>query len=81
LTFLRFFDGFACTSELVAGVLFFEGELLLGALASEATLLGSASLRSVILSDEASLDCRAASVIKDDQAGVRAGCFSWSCAG
>jgi hypothetical protein len=68
LTFLRFFEVFTGASELVAGALFFEGELLLGALASVATLFRSASLPSVILTEDAPLDCRAASVIKDDQA-------------
>jgi hypothetical protein len=39
LTFLRFLDVFAGASELVAAALFFEGDLLFGALGSEVALL------------------------------------------
>jgi hypothetical protein len=63
-TFLRFLGGFAGASELVALGLLLEGEWLLGALVSVATLSLSASVCSVILAGEAPFDRRAASVIK-----------------
>jgi hypothetical protein len=64
LTFLRFLDVFAGASELVAAALFFEGDLLFGALGSEVALLWSASSCSVMVTGEAPFDRRAASVIK-----------------
>lgn len=64
LTFLLFFDVFADASELVAAGLPFEGDVLCGGLVSGATLALSASLCSVILTGEAPLDRRAASVIQ-----------------
>jgi hypothetical protein len=64
LTFLRFFEVFAGASELVVAALFFEDDLLFGALVSDVALLCSGSLGSVILTGEAPFDRRAASVIK-----------------
>jgi len=72
LTFLRFFDVFAGASELAAVGLGLEGELFLEALVS----CSSASLCSVMATDEAPFDRFAASGIQCARwAGLRAGCF------